>query len=563
MNHMKRAAVVLAVLQAGLSWAQSNPPDAGSLMQQVPRPEPLSRPAPVAPSEATPAPTRRAPGQQVMVRSIRFVGNSRLSEAQLAPLVAPYLNRSVDLAQLEDAAIAVAQRYREEGWVVAVYLPSQDITRGDVLIQIDEARLGVLQFSAPEGLRAPQALAQRYFDELLVSGQALNAGDVDRAQHISSELLGLDVSTRFKKSQAVGATDVDVGLRDKPLVAMDLWADNGGARSTGNERVLAQIELRNPLATGDIWNLALMKSQGSDNARLGLGVPVGPHGWRVGGSVSRFNYRLVKGEVADSVRDPVGHVNSVGLEAAYPLLRERQRSLSLTLSTDHKAFENRAAGQINSRYSSQVASVTLSGRQRDEWLGLGGQTQGLLALSAGRLNLNGSPTQAGDAQGARTDGQFSKLRAQLSRAQSLAPGWTLLLSHSQQWANTNLDSSEKFYIGGPDSVRAFPVNEASGARGSLSSAELQWQLSGTLALLGFYDQGRVRVNVDPYDGAAQPNRLRLEGAGLGLQWRPDASFSLKASWARRLQDNPNPRDGKDQDGTLRRDRLWLSAIYSF
>ncbi len=188
---------------------------------------------------------------------------------------------------------------------------------------------------------------------------------------------------------------------------------------------------------------------------------------------------------------------------------------------------------------------------------------GLLALSAGRLNLNGSPTQAGDALGARTDGQFSKLRAQLSRAQNLAPGWTLLISHSQQWANKNLDSSEKFYIGGPDSVRAFPVNEASGARGSLSSAELQWQLSGTLALLGFYDQGRVRVNVDPYAGAVQPNRLRLEGAGLGLQWRPDASFSLKASWARRLQENPNPRDGKDQDGTLRRDRLWLSAIYSF
>ncbi len=374
MNHMKRAAVVLAVLQAGLSWAQNNSPDAGSLMQQVPRPEPLSRPAPIAPAEATPAPTRRAPGQQVVVRSIRFVGNNRLSEAQLAPLVAPYLNRSVDLAQLEDAAIAVAQRYREEGWVVAAYLPSQDITRGDVLIQIDEARLGVLQLSAPEDLRAPQALAQRYFDQLLVSGQALNAGDVDRAQQISSELLGLDVSTRFKKSQTVGATDVDVSLRDKPLAAMDLWADNGGARSTGNERVHAQIELRNPLATGDIWNLALMKTQGSDNARLGLGVPVGPHGWRVGGSVSRFNYRLVKGEVADSVRDPIGHVSSVGLEAAYPLLRERQRSLSLTLSTDHKAFENWAGGQLNSRYSSQSSSISLSGRQRDEWLGLGGQT---------------------------------------------------------------------------------------------------------------------------------------------------------------------------------------------
>ncbi len=113
-------------------------------------------------------------------------------------------------------------------------------------------------------------------------------------------------------------------------------------------------------------------------------------------------------------------------------------------------------------------------------------------------------------------------------------------------------------------MRAFPISEAGGAEGRLSTAELQWRVDGALTLIGFYDQGQVRVNVNPYSNAPTPNRIRLEGAGLGLQWRATNGLAIKATWARRLQDNPHPTtSGKDQDNTLLRDRIWLSALYSF
>lgn len=562
MEHKSLALALVSVFSTAMGLAQVAPPDAGTLMQQVPRLEPLRRPGAMTAPEAAAKPAARPAGPQVQVKRFKVQGNTLLSSEQLAASLLPFLQKTLNLAQLEQAAQAVAQRYRQDGWVVSAYLPAQDITQGEVLIQIDEARLGALQFNAPEGLRGPQAQARRYFDTLLQTGQPLNADDVERAQMLGNELLGLDINTRFKKSQALGATDVDVGLRDKPLLAMDVFADNGGAHSTGSQRLNAMLEWRNPLASGDLWNMAFMHSQGADSARVGLGVPVGPHGWRVGASVSHYGYRLISPEF--SALDLTGSVNSIGLDASYPLLRQRERSLSLLLNADHKNLDNRSHGNITSRYATQALGMALQGRQSDDWLGQGGSTFGQLGWSSGRINLNGSPTQATDAAGPQTEGNFNKMRAQLSRAQNLSARWTLQLSHTQQWASKNLDSSEKFFIGGPDSVRAFPLSEAGGAEGRLSTAELQWRVDGALTLIGFYDQGQVRVNVNPYSNSPTPNRIRLEGAGLGLQWRATNGLAIKATWARRLQDNPHPTtSGKDQDNTLLRDRIWLSALYSF
>lgn len=564
MDQKQRAFVWVWALgaSASVSWAQT-PPDAGSLIQQVPRLGTSIRPELASTPEAPAVPATSAKGPQVRVHAFKIQGNTLLSQEQLMPSLTPYLNQVLGMVDLERAAQSLAKRYREAGWVVSAYLPAQDITQGEVLIQIEEARLGVLRMQAAEGLRGPQTLAQQYFNALLTPGQPLNADAVERARMLSNELLGLDVSSSFKKSPVVGATDVDVGLRDKPRWATDVFADNAGSRATGAERLNAMLEWRNPVGGGDLWSLAFMHSQGSDSARLGLGVPVGRDGWRVGGSASRYQFRLVSPEFA--ALDATGTVQSLGLEASYPLLRQRARSLSLLFNADHKTMDNRSSGITTSHYSTQMASVALQGRQSDDWLGQSGSTWGQLGLSSGQLNLNGSPTQSADAVGARTQGGFTKWRAHISRWQNLAPGWALQLSHSRQWANKNLDSSEKFYIGGPDSVRAFPLSEAGGARGSLSSVELNWQPNGSTTLIGFYDHGQVRVNVDDqYLGAPDPNRISLQGAGLGVQQRWANGLLLKASWARRLKGNPLPTtNGNDQDGSLVRNRIWLSAIYSF
>ena len=136
---------------------------------------------------------------------------------------------------------------------------------------------------------------------------------------------------------------------------------------------------------------------------------------------------------------------------------------------------------------------------------------------------------------------------------------------SGQWASKNLDSSEKFYLGGANGVRAYPSSEAGGALGQLLSIELRWRLTQGFNLTGFFDAGQVSVNANnSFAGAPVLNDCSLKGAGLALGWQSSVGLNLKATWARRVGDNPNPTStGNDQDGSFVKDRVWLSASLQF
>ena len=61
-----------------------------------------------------------------------------------------------------------------------------------------------------------------------------------------------------------------------------------------------------------------------------------------------------------------------------------------------------------------------------------------------------------DAVTGRTAGHFGKWNLDLTRLQHIDDRLALYLSYSRQWAEKNLDSSEKFSLGGPSGVRAIP-----------------------------------------------------------------------------------------------------------
>ncbi len=143
------------------AWAQ-RAPDAGSTLQQIQQgrappavpagPDPLQPPAPVSAA---------GDGVRVLVKQFRFSGNVRLSAAQLQKVVKAWVGRDLDFADLRRAALAVAQTYREAGWVVRVDLPAQDVPGGIVELRIREAKLGKVKVvSAPiRSVSAERAVA--------------------------------------------------------------------------------------------------------------------------------------------------------------------------------------------------------------------------------------------------------------------------------------------------------------------------------------------------------------------------------------------------------------------
>jgi hemolysin activation/secretion protein len=99
-----------------------------------------------------------------------------------------------------------------------------------------------------------------------------------------------------------------------------------------------------------------------------------------------------------------------------------------------------------------------------------------------------------------------RLAYALSRLQRLTNADTLSLAVSGQVANKNLDSSEKFSLGGATGVRTYPQGEADGNEGYLASVELRHNLNDALQAILFYDTGAIRINQTPF-GVVASNTL--------------------------------------------------------
>jgi hemolysin activation/secretion protein len=556
----------ISLLFATVPALAQTTPDAGSLQQQIERNRITRLPGPIAPEQPGPeAAARPAPGATVTVRRFEFAGNTLLDKEQLTAATRVYLDRPLDFNQLQGAAIAVAAAYREAGWIVRTFLPAQDVQDGKVTVQIVEATAGTVTLVGTSGERAPADRVKGIAEAQLGGEQRLSASALDRALLLSDDLPGVKVSGRLTEGKAPGQTDVVLTLGDEPLFAGQAGLDNQGSRATGPQRATFNGALNSPAGWGDQLSANAIHTEGSDYLRLGYTLPVGNDGWRVGVNTSALNYRLVASEFVSPVDlQGRGSTGSTGLEAIYPLLRSPQKNVFLQANYDNRRFDNALNGATTTNYQSKVVSLGVNANRYDS-LGGGGMGSASLTFSSGELDLSGSPNQASVASTTQTDGNFSKWRYSVGRQQNLTRALSLSASLSGQAASKNLDSSENFYLGGPAGVRAYPSNEGGGADGNLVNLELTWQLPQGWNLSGFYDYGEIQVNHNNnYTGALAVNHYSLRGAGLGLAWKGPRGLALKATWAQRLGDNPNPTTtGNDQDGSLVKDRFWLEASLTF
>ncbi len=557
--------VLSALLAQAPLWAQTAP-DAGALQQQMER-------APAAPAQRMQKlPDDKAlavgspVGQAVVVHSFKFAGNTLLSDAQLRTALAALLGRPLDYAHLQYSAVLVADLYREKGWVVHTFLPEQDVTQGEVTITILEAVFGNAVVAGVAPARVAPEVVLAYFEKQQKSGDFLNLAALDRALLLADDLPGVAVSGALAQGASNGHTDLVLQLGGEPLTTASVSVDNTGAVSTGSSRANLTLSLNSPSGRGDELSVNATTTQGSRYGRLAYSVPLGADGWHLGANTSRLNYALVS-DTYQSL-NASGDSDTLGLDLGYPIVRSRSVNLSSSLAFDRKDYFNASGGGTSSLYRNTLVSLGLNASSLDT-LGGGGENALAVVLTEGRLNLNDSPTQASDATTTQTAGVYSKVRYALSRQQQLGTASSLYAALSGQWANKNLDSSEKFYLGGASGVRAYPSSEGGGSLGQLLNVELRWQLPKRVNLAVFYDYGRVMVNTNnDFSGAFALNDYALRGAGLRVQWHSTAGLALQATYARRIGDNPNavatdPNRGADQDGTLYRDRLWLSASLAF
>ncbi|MGU7775391.1 ShlB/FhaC/HecB family hemolysin secretion/activation protein [Burkholderia sp. MR1-5-21] len=529
--------------------AHAQVPNAGTSMRDVE----TSRPN--LPPEATPdleiVPSDSAvqsqpdTGPRILVRAFEIGGNTVFDSETLQALVADVAGDTLGFADLQRAAERITAYYRERGYVLArAFLPKQDIEDGVVRVEVSEGRYGRIELQNHSrvfdtALRQPLAA--------LRSGDVVHGSSLERSLLLLDDLAGVGARGTLRPGEAPGTTDLVVETERGAPASGALEFDNFGDESTGRYRVGGSVDVNAPLRLGDRLSLrGLVSNERQRYYRAAYQVPVGPASTRVGVAYSSLRYRLA-GSFSDL--DTSGRASVQTVYVAQPIVRARDLNLTAQVQYENKNLSDEY-GTFSLRNDKNVGMWTfgLSGNSQDGWMG-GGRNGFSVMFGVGRLRssdaFESNPIT-------KTIGTFKKLNLNAQRIQALGGRFQLYAQISAQLASRNLDSSEKFSLGGPYGVRAYALGAGSGDQGWQASAELRYLAAPGWQVSMFVDAGGVQINRRPW--TSERNTQHMQAAGVGATWLgTNRQVSLTAALPL----------GKASDSPTRAPSVWIQAAQYF
>jgi hemolysin activation/secretion protein len=543
-----RLALIPAVLAIAPVAGFGAAPNGGDLMRQVPQTN-LQATTPsrvqVLPREQAEARGLALPADvKLPLMSVSFSGATSFTRDELLLQLGDVVGREVDFAQLQGLADKVTAFYRAKGFVLArAFLPAQRIENGTVEIAVVEGKLGRLNVEAAAPLN-PEKL--RPFLAGIKEGEPLRSEPLEAGLLRLSDLPGVRVQSVLRAGQSVGTTDLDIQVAAGQTRSANVSLDNYGSRSTGRNRLNGRFTQANSLDLGDSLDVNLSTAgSGMNYGRVAFQNPVDGSGTQVGAAFSALHYKLGKDFAALGASGTATDLTLYGLTS---LLRSRATSAQAQASLDFKRFDDISNGTPTHKRA-QVFALGLSGNRQNVD---GSAIQGSLTLTAGRMQLDAAAVAA-DTAGLRTNGGYGKLAGLIEHQRALGDDYSATLRLGGQLAFKNLDSSEKYSLGGPQAARAYASGAAGTDDGLLATAEVSRFLWGVRAKV-FVDAASGRVAHKPL-ATETHNSRSLRDIGLGVDAQLPAGLQLQAAAATPL--------GRDNGQNERGARLWLLLSRNF
>ncbi|ECE7751676.1 ShlB/FhaC/HecB family hemolysin secretion/activation protein [Salmonella enterica subsp. enterica serovar Ngili] len=555
------------------------PPDAGSLGGQLRQEVDITPPAPVsAPLVLPDAGQKRhlpagARDTTVVVNRVIFTdipaGVKGVDEAALQKQVAGYLRRPLTFTGLSEMTQGVTDLYRQKGLLVArAILPPQTIRDGVLTVQIIPGRYDSAQVSNASALRS--SVVERMVRTTTPQGEVVTRKQLERVALLLNEIPGVSAAVSLKEGQKSGTSALDISVKPGKRLGGYVGLDNQGNTVTGRSRVMAGFYARELLGFGDQLRVDLLDAwENSDlfNGALDYSLLVGGAGTRVGASYSHLNYHYnVNGLGFD------GYSDNRGLYVTQPWIRTARARVDVRLDagqqfmtdTYPQMFTIYTSGERKGRKQVDYGSLSVLGSVAST---PGGITAFNLQGTTGDMDYRN--VAANFFNNSENDGHFSRLNWLVSHDQQVWGPFSFYASLNGQSASRNLDSSQKFLMGGPGAVRAYDVGDGSVDTGNVMTAELRsdWAIPVThwlgnspkLTLATFYDYGHGKQfkNDDGGRLAGNDNSFSLAGAGLYATVADANNYALTMTWAHRTGDVDPVSGSSDHD------RFWVTAVKTF
>lgn len=431
-----------------------------------------------------------------------------------------------NFSQLQLVADRITDRYRKAGYIVALaYVPAQTVG-ADGIVQVDvlEGTIGKVVVKGTSHYRpiAISAPAEK------LKGEPLRKQDVDSALLYARDLPGVTVSSTFQPGAKTGQTDLIMVAHEvkRPFV-FTLGGNNYGTELTGRYRAQAGAAWNNPLGIGDQLTANVdyaLDPHSNTYGALGYRIPtvfVSGLSGVIGASRSElqinsgaFEALKVKGPTSSTYGGAdwkFVNTDDLSMQASARYIREKSQLGALGLKLSDEQFDVAELGFGLTRTDQRLRGLDVF--------------QGSLRKSVRDDSVNP------DLVSPDHDSKFALARLSYTRLQFLTRSQRLYFKLGGQYTQDALPPLEQFVIGGPDSVRAYPIADALTDRGWYSSLEYHIDAPGLGDRVSpFYDRPwrellEVEVFYDFGRGYASSHREgnnpveTLQGIGAGLIFR--------------------------------------------
>ncbi|MGH8053074.1 MAG: ShlB/FhaC/HecB family hemolysin secretion/activation protein [Stenotrophomonas sp.] len=475
------------------------------------------------------------PASGISPAAIDAIANQALRE------ISPTLPAALNFEQIQQINNRITQAYRDAGFLVSLaYVPPQQIGDNQTLtLKVMEGRVGRVLVQGSQRYRDDQLNAS----SLGLIGRPLRKAELDRALLYARDLPGVSVTSVLQPGQNEGETDIILVATDSTHpYEISAGLSNHGTDSTGKYRAELGVSAFNALGAGDVLAASVgygLNPADSWQAALSLSIPSSQvDGLSAIAGISRSEMELNSGPFAAlGINGPTTQFYA---GSDWKFIQRTDLQVQASARLIHEQSRLDGLGMELSRHAFNVVDAGLSLRHTDRrWRGIN------LAQLSVRKSFDDQSSPMNWLYPAH-DAYFWVSRLTAARLQALPANQRLLLRGSAQFTDDALTPMEQFSVGGPTSVRAYPLSAALGDRGVQATFEYQLSAPGfadtpspfngrrwgdLLELSLFYDWGRTSPASDNRRLGILPTTLEGAGiaVGLHLPWQPALKLDLSAA----------------------------------
>ena len=489
-------------------------------------------------------------GPRIVVRAFKLQGaqdrpargvSIAAAQALLDAARAAQPAQGFSINQLQEAANKVAAYYREHGYILAqAFVPAQQVVNGEVAVQVLEGNLAGVVVEGNKGYSAETLM--RPFKPLV--GAPLDKDSIESALLTLTNYPGVTAFGVLGAGRDVGTTNLTLRVQNEERFRAETVLDNYGTQFAGEYRAQVTVTINDPLHRADRLKLTGLYgrsvSDGSSHGAYGgldYEIPIFSPSDSLRFIHLTNAYNVGAAAAAVSTSDSEGDTRVDELGYRHDFARTRLGSASVGLAFNVKSATFKAPPTIV--YDDKLTTARLDAQLERIDTRFRGVNRVAFSYTHGFNDLLGSldaydpaAVTAGTSQASRlgASGEFNKLAVQLQRLQRLTQYTSLMLRIDGQYTSDPIVSLEQFSMGGPDSVRAYPVAELLAEKGGVASLELIMGAPGFAGRPAFGNQtwGQVlqlSLFVDYATGemneplpSAQDRSVHLAGAGGSVQF---------------------------------------------